>query len=608
MSNEVHKSSTIVANFSVVDYAILTILFLASILLGTVAGWRSNKSSTKDFLTGGRNMNPVAVTLSLLGGVVSALSVLGNSTEIYLHGTQLWMNLIGGFWGTAVVVFLLLPIFYPLGLSSLNEYLEMRFKTSLLKRLASSTQILNSALYMGICLFAPSLTLSSVTSLPLWFSIVTLGGICSICISLGGVRAVVYTDVLQTTTMFLGVLVVVVQVCTELGGVGEVWRRAERGGRFEFFNLDPSPLVRHTFWSVQVLGAYFVVSIIGISQAQYQRLVSVRSLKISQGMCFAFMLGLTVLWSLFYLAGLVAYAVYQDCDPVSSGQVKKPDEILGFLVADKLRHFPGMTGLFVAAVAGAVLSSLSSLANSLVVMIWEDFLSGWSIFSGMSPTRTKVITRVMSSCMGLVSIVMALLVANLGTLFQTAYTISGALVSPMDGLFLTAVLAPWVNTKGIISGFVASLVFNIILMLGKFLYGAGNSEDLPLSTAGCPTDTPLLENGWNATSISSNRYVAGRLEAESSYPRLFDVSYCYVGVIGILSVLVVSTIVSVCTGVTDPDEIDDRLVNKTCLAFYRYLLSGRQTNAKGRRQRSESIDKRSSDCIRKPLSVDASNA
>ncbi|XP_063614978.1 sodium-coupled monocarboxylate transporter 1-like [Penaeus indicus] len=157
--------------------------------------------------------------------------------------------------------------------------------------------------------------------------------------------------------MFVGVLSVVVQVCIELGGVGEVWQRAGQGGRLEFFNFDPSPLVRHTFWSVQVLGAYFFVSTIGISQPQYQRLVSVRNLKISQSVCFTFMLCLAVLWSLFYFSGLVAYAAYEDCDPLGNGQIEKSDQILAFLVADKLRHVPGMAGVFVAAVAGAVLSN-----------------------------------------------------------------------------------------------------------------------------------------------------------------------------------------------------------------------------------------------------------
>lgn len=587
-STSTSSSSTTLATlnrFSTVDYAIFVLLLLASLLVGTLSGWRSGKRDAKDFLTGGRSMNPVAVVLSLLGGVVSALSVLGNATEIYLYGTQLWMNLLGCIYGAAFVITVLLPVFYPLGLATMNEYLQLRFDSTILRKLGSMTQLVNSGFYLGICLYAPSLTLSSVTKLPMWVAIVSLGVICSVYISLGGVRAVVYTDVLQTTVMFVGVLAVVMQVCVDLGGLDEVWSRAVEGNRIDFFNFDPNPLVRHTFWSVQVLGLYFFVSTIGISQPQYQRLVSVKTLRISQMLCIAFVVGLILLWSLFYLSGLVAYAAYEDCDPLGNGQIEKPDQILAFLVADKLHHLPGMTGVFVAAVAGAVLSSLSSQANAMVVLLWEDFLNGWWIFADMSHKKTKMMTRMLSSCMGLLSIGMAFLVANLGTLFQVAYSISGALVSPMDGLFLTGIVAPWVNAKGALAGFVSALAFNLWIVGGKFVHGAGKSEKLTLSTDGCLAEDVLLGGAVNGTGLAINGtdYVAfsttttttagpgDQLIEERDYIALYDVSYCYVGAIGMLVVLTVSTVVSVLTGARRPDETDESLVNKRCLSFYRWL-------------------------------------
>ena len=72
-------------------------------------------------------------------------------------------------------------------------------------------------------------------------------------------------------------------------------------------------------------------------------------------LCVLFFGGLFVLWSLFYLSGVVAYAAYHDCDPLTNKQIEKPDQIVPFLVADKLQKLPGMAGLFVAAVYGAVL-------------------------------------------------------------------------------------------------------------------------------------------------------------------------------------------------------------------------------------------------------------
>lgn len=66
-------------------------------------------------------------------------------------------------------------------------------------------------------------------------------------------------------------------------------------------------------------------------------------------------MGLLFLWAIFYLTGLVAYATYRDCDPLTSGRIDKADQIVPYLVADKLGMFPGLPGLFVAAVYGGVL-------------------------------------------------------------------------------------------------------------------------------------------------------------------------------------------------------------------------------------------------------------
>ncbi|KAK3892612.1 hypothetical protein Pcinc_003588 [Petrolisthes cinctipes] len=133
-------------------------------------------------------------------------------------------------------------------------------------------------LYMGMCMYAPSLALSTVTNLSTVASIAIMGVVCTFYITIGGVKAVVYTDVLQTLIMLAGTVVVTVLCCYDLGGVGEVWTIADQGQRLQFFNLDPSPFVRHTFWSTIVLGFYNTLAVVGLGQAAFQRLASVSHL------------------------------------------------------------------------------------------------------------------------------------------------------------------------------------------------------------------------------------------------------------------------------------------------------------------------------------------
>lgn len=300
-------------------------------------------------------MSVAPVALSLTGGVISAISILGLPTEIYLYGTQLVMNIFGCAVGVVLVRNVILPVVFPLRLVSLFQYIEMRFRSRLLRKYATACQLTSCYIYVGICLYAPSLALSSVTSLPTWASVLVMGVVCTFYITIGGVKAVVYTDVLQTLVMFFGVLAVVAVACRDIGGIARVWAAAEEGQRLEFFNLDTSPFARHTLWSTLVVGVYMMISFLGLSQSQYQRFASVPTLAQAQMLALLFFLGLTLLWGTFYVSGLVAYAIYSDCDPLNSGKIEKADQIIPYMVSDKLGHLTGMPGLFVAAVYGGVL-------------------------------------------------------------------------------------------------------------------------------------------------------------------------------------------------------------------------------------------------------------
>ncbi|KAL7640631.1 UNVERIFIED_CONTAM: hypothetical protein RMT77_008906 [Armadillidium vulgare] len=99
---------------------------------------------------------------------------------------------------------------------------------------------------------------------------------------------------------------------------------------------------------------------------------------------------------------------------------------------------------------------------------------------------------------------LAFIVARLGTLFQVTYSVSGALIGPLDGLFITGISAPWVNKKGAFVGFVTSFLFNVWLLIGQMVYETGKTANLPLSTSGCPEELlnlTLQSNNMNDTLI-----------------------------------------------------------------------------------------------------------
>ncbi|RXG61361.1 Sodium-coupled monocarboxylate transporter 1 [Armadillidium vulgare] len=237
-----------------------------------------------------------------------------------------------------------------------------------------------------------------------------------------------------------------------------------------------------------------------------------------------FFVGLFILWSLFYFTGLVAYAAYADCDPLATKQIQKADQIVPFLVADKLKHLPGMAGLFVAAIYGGVLSFLTSQCICCFKFGKISYATGYGL------GKTLVSLR------------------------QTLQDFFGAFV-----------------------GFVTSFLFNVWLLIGQIVYETGKTANLPLSTSGCPEELlnlTLQSNNMNDTLILEDTTTYENLNFEAidaGHLLMYDISYCYIGTIGILVVFIVSTLVSILTGVTKPEEVNPKLVYGPSLYVYKKL-------------------------------------
>ncbi|KAK3885451.1 hypothetical protein Pcinc_010335 [Petrolisthes cinctipes] len=555
--------------FSAVDLVVFMVMLVASLIIGVMSAYISrNNKTTTEYLLGSRQMCPLPVGLSLLGGWVSAISILGNATEVYLHGTQVATSLLGCVVGVVLVGVVFLPVLYNLRITSIIEYIQLRFGSVALRKAVTSCYICLNFFYMGMVLFAPTLALSTVTPLPTWGAMLILGSICTVYITIGGVKAVVYTDVLQTLLMFSGVVVVVVICCVDLDGFNNVWTLSQQGDRIQFFNMDINPFQRHTFPSTFVFGCYLMVSNLGFNPSTFQRFASVNSLRKAQGLIVFFLVGLWCLWTVFFLSGLVAYATYSGCDPLTAGKIQQPDQIIPYLVMDKLGRFKGLTGLFVAAVYGGVLSTQSSCANSMACVIWEDFLKPAQYFHNLPEEKAMYIVKLISCGAGLMSVLLGLLVEHLGSIYQVAYSVCAAFESPIYGVFLAGLCAPWVNTKGATVGFISALVFNLWLIISKLVNGGGSPDALPLSIDYCHiTNTSSISSNTSfLTTITNNM-----TDPEYTSPRLYDLSYCYIGVLGLAITVGVATVVSFCTGVIEPQRLPKDVVVPKCLKLYQWV-------------------------------------
>ncbi|KAK7484707.1 hypothetical protein BaRGS_00024115 [Batillaria attramentaria] len=272
----------VVRKFGTVDYVLFVLTLLISAGIGVFyAIWDRKRNTTQEFLLGGKKMNIFPVAMSLMVTFMSALTLLGNPAEIYNYNTMFWWLIVAFMVAMPGAAFIFIPFYYKLGVTSTFEYLEMRFNKPV-RLLSSSLLILQTLLYMAFLLYAPSLALNAVTGINLWGSVVGMGFVVTFYTTLGGMKAVLWTDTFQAGVIYAGLLAVLIKGSMVQGGFGNAWDIANNRSRILFDDFSADPKTRHSVWSMVIGGFCFWVYLYGINQAQVQRCLSCPTVRKSQ--------------------------------------------------------------------------------------------------------------------------------------------------------------------------------------------------------------------------------------------------------------------------------------------------------------------------------------
>uniref|UniRef100_A0A1I8PQL8 Sodium-dependent multivitamin transporter n=1 Tax=Stomoxys calcitrans TaxID=35570 RepID=A0A1I8PQL8_STOCA len=512
------------------DYTILAIVLLVSAAIGVYYRLTGGKQkTTREYLLADRSMPILPVAFSLMASFMSAITLLGVSAENYQFGTQFVLINISYVLATPAAAYLILPVFYRLKTASVYEYLQLRFgyATRLYASLAFSAQMI---LYMGIALYAPALALEAVTGLNIVFSIIIVGVVCTFYATLGGMKAVLVTDIFQSLLMFASVFSIIICAGIKAGGLGPIWTAAQEGGRLEFFNFSVDPTTRHTVFTQIIGGMATYLAIYGVNQTQVQRLLSVRSLKDSARSLWWSLPILMLLSFTTCFSGLCIYYYYKNCDPLLEGRITSRDQLMPLFVVDTMGHLPGISGLFVSGIFSASLSTISSAISSLAAVTLEDYIKPLVAYTKrieLSDAKTTFYSKLLSILYGGVCLGLAFLAGSMGGLLQAALSIFGIIGGPLLGLFTLGMYVQMANQKGALSALTLSFAFSFWTGFGK---PRPPIPTLPLETDGCPVST-------NPTSHISKillSKVSNYAEEEPHYFYLYRVSYMWYAVCGFL--------------------------------------------------------------------------
>ncbi|XP_068986250.1 sodium-coupled monocarboxylate transporter 1-like [Bombus flavifrons] len=537
--------------FSWADYMVLAAMLVISCLIGTFYGFFAKKQETsQDFLLGGSSMGTLPMAMSLAASFITAIELLGNPAEMYEQGTQFWMTCLSFILVVPITSCLYLPVYMKLRLTSSYEYLNLRFNRHC-RLLAGGLYMLQMIFYTSVAVYAPALALSHVTGLNTYIAVTLVYVVCIFYASQGGMKAVIMTDTFQAAVLLGSLFLIAGCGLSWEGGPSLVWQVNEQSGRMEFFNMDPSPTVRHSFWSVVIGGTIYWTSMFCSNQASVQKYLSVENIGQVRTALWVSAFGMIIIYTINFLTGMVLYSTYKDCDPLLAGYISGQDQLLPLYVMNFMGSLKGVPGFFVAGIFAASLGTVASALNSLAAITCEDILQG--VLKMEMPARKGAIyARWISIFFGALSFTLVFVVERLGSVLQVALSFNGMVGGITLGLFSLGMFIPWANAKGAIVGAITSMVIVLWIGLGAqiaLLNDQIHLDNKPVSVDACPcintTDISLKQSNDNNDEVYS----------------IYKISYLWYSGIGCILTMLVGVIVSCFTGFQNSADLDQNLLS-----------------------------------------------
>ena len=193
--------------FSIPDIVIFVVMLTISVTIGLFFAFRNrNKNNTLNYFLGNRQMKTLPVAISFVVTFQSSIMMLGFPAEAYAYGMQYSIQVIGLLIGYSLASVLVVPIFHPLKMTSAYHYYQLRYGENYVRYLAVICGMVYYLIYMGIVLYGTALALQSAAAIPLWLTVLVFTSVTVFYTSIGGIQAVIWTDVFQCIVMIIGIL------------------------------------------------------------------------------------------------------------------------------------------------------------------------------------------------------------------------------------------------------------------------------------------------------------------------------------------------------------------------------------------------------------------
>ena len=443
---------------TVLDLIIILLYFIVLAWMGYY--FLKRQKNTHDFFKGGRRIPWWAAGLSIFGTALSPITFIAIPAKTFSSDWSYFFLNISIVLVAPIITGLFIPLYRKLEITTAYEYLEKRFNKII--RLIGSISFLTFQIgRMGVVLFLPAIALNVVSSDINIFVCITLMGTISLIYTLmGGIEAVIWTDVMQVIVLLGGALLSLVLITLDTGdGVAGIVKTAIAEDKFNLFDLNWS-LNQPTFWVILIGGFFANLTTYGTDQTIVQRYLVTKSRgEANKGVWTNALMSIPATLIFFFL-GTALFVYFKTYPDELNTNFVSNDAIFPWYIISRLPG--GVAGIMIAAIFAAAMSSLSSSMNAAAATYTTDI--HFRFKSTDEKNRLKI-SRYATLIIGIFGILFALFMATteIKSLWDEFQRVLGLVIGSLGGVFLLGILTKRANSQGVLLGILLSFSLQVVL-------------------------------------------------------------------------------------------------------------------------------------------------
>jgi SSS family transporter len=386
-------TATLGAVFGGLDYGVLAAYFAVCAFVGWWTGRGQTEAS--EFFKGGGQMPTWAVCLSILASETSALTFCAVPGMAYAGNYTYFQFVVGNLAGRLLVAFLFIPAFYTAGVTSVYEFLGIRFGPAT-RGVASLLFVVTRVLASGVRLTVAAIIVQAVTGWNFKACVVAFTGVTVVYTVYGGIKSIIWTDVLQFFLFIGGAVLALLLILADVGGAG-FGRALEGTAKMQVIDADLDLTKTYTLLTALICGPILTFATHGTDQDLVQRMLTCKgSRQGSRSVIYSGLISLPMIL-LFLFIGTSLYAFYFHHPGLRAGLPARQDQIFPHFIVHQLPI--GVRGLVIAAVFAAAMSTTSSAIGALALVAVIDGVRRFRP-GKHDPARDLRLSRIMTGVMG----------------------------------------------------------------------------------------------------------------------------------------------------------------------------------------------------------------